>query len=269
MGEGERDREAEVCVNCMGMDNEPKPSDTVKWDPWPLIFVSIGLIATIVGVALWMFLSGQSRGTLQSIEAYGVIGDSFGFFTSGFTCISLLAIVYTLKLQRDDLNSQRRQMTDSIKELKLQTKEAERLRYEGSEPIFIDFITTDRLQGKKRTYCITFRNVGPAINEIWGQGFQGGNITVDSQVSPHLYNDIGCKVSIEFNFLNYDLVDSSKPSEKLIFRIGINYRSGAERRCQLWDFTRNGNSHKFRRTGTAHDAQRMHDKTPLSKETDF
>ena len=88
---------------------------------------ALWIIAILVGAyfvtMILLLICGQ-------IETAGQFGDSFGAVTSLLTGVSVFAIVYTLHLQRKDLNTQReslmlqiKEMSDTRAELERQTKQ--------------------------------------------------------------------------------------------------------------------------------------------------
>jgi hypothetical protein len=67
-------------------------------------------------ICLFMALYSATGGRLGSIATYGQIGDTFGSVNALFTGLALIGLIYTLKLQHDQLAIQQKESSREARE---------------------------------------------------------------------------------------------------------------------------------------------------------
>jgi len=82
-----------------------------------LILIVIA-IWTLSGIMIWLIF--------ENWENSGTFGDTFGFINSLFSGLALAAIIYTIYLQKNELQLQRKELKFTRKELKFTRKELKR-----------------------------------------------------------------------------------------------------------------------------------------------
>lgn len=103
------------------MSQQVKENQSASIKRWAIGLISgaIALVAFYAGIILYFTWPVTEFSVAQS----GVFGDSFGLLTSLFSGLAFSGLIVTILLQREDLNLQRQELSETRKEMKFQNFE--------------------------------------------------------------------------------------------------------------------------------------------------
>lgn len=97
----------------------------------PLCWISIGVIILfILHIATIIIITWPINA--WTVDKAGTFGDSFGVLTSLFTGLAFIGLLSTIRLQREELKLNRRELEETRKEFKLQSDTFHRQRFEDA-----------------------------------------------------------------------------------------------------------------------------------------
>ena len=97
--------------------------------PWGTKFVIACAFLAVLGVwGTWFWFAFPNGGK----DSLGTFGDSFGSIGSLFSALAFAGVIWSIFLQRQELNAQREEMREQREEFELQTQNLKQQRFETS-----------------------------------------------------------------------------------------------------------------------------------------